>query len=152
MTVYTGDRASPEVLARVQAALAPVCAALLVKESHDLPLHRLASDLPPKGWGFEMWWEYARKSGRDAVDILNSKQIHCHLRRLGSAEAQGPRVWTEPGWSLAGLVVLVADLGPGADWGVKRRGLDGWDHMGLWPALEAVSSAVLVGGYVGRLS
>mgnify|MGYP003509180973 CR=1 FL=1 len=148
MTVYAGDRASSEVLARVQAALAPVCAAL-----GGAGLHRLTSDLPPYGWRFEMRRESVRPTGMPVAFVAGQGwpiRVHCFLRR--GAAAPGPVVWTEPGWSLAGLVVLVADLGPGADWAVKRRGLDGWDHMGLWPALEAVSSAVLVGGYVGRLS
>ena len=148
MTIYHADRASPEVLARVQAALAPVCAAL-----GGAGLHRLASDLPPKGWRFEMRRESVRPAGVPAGFVAGQGwpvRVVCLLRRLAaagryslaskSAEAQGPRIWTEPGWSLAGLVVLVADLGPDAA------------GNGLWPALEAVSSAVLVGGYVGRLS
>lgn len=146
MTVYAGDRASPEVLARVQAALAPVCAAL-----GGAGLHRLVT--PPYGWRFEMRRESVRPTGMPVAFAVEQGwpiRVQCFLRH--GAAAPGPVVWTEPGWSLAGLVGLVADLGPGADWAVKRRGLDGWDHMGLWPALEAVSSAVLVGGYVGRLS
>lgn len=42
MTVYAGDMAEPEVLVRVRAALAPVCAAL-----RGAGLHRLATDLGP---------------------------------------------------------------------------------------------------------
>lgn len=155
MTIYHADKATPEVLAQAQRLLAPVCEAI---HASPMVLHRLM-DIAPKGWTLDLRREQVRPAEPFAPLFAHGQgwkvRVCCYLRRIPEGfpggSPPGPRVWTLPGWSLAGLVLLVADLGPEANWVVRSRGLDAWDHMGLWPTLEAVSSTILAGGYAGRL-
>lgn len=127
VTILRADMADAATFERVRQLLGPLLEAI-GSGLNDLP-KRL---LKPYGWHYEVWEGYRKVSGAP---------ISCV--QVVIADSQGrelARGWSEPGWSLATLAVLLHDLG----WGVGVRPAAAF-------ALEVVSAAAMAGGYAGRV-